>query len=382
MSTPSSGSAGNGAGGERLYVHGDLGGMSEIQQQLVVLSRQLGQLATRFTDSERQRAEEAAIAAAIQAAQKAEEERRKGREVQEWNARMSSLRAVQIALETRSATTTAVGSTADVRQEQEEAAGYFQQTGPSGGPGFRRELTRRGLLDRLGQSSSAQRAEDPFDDGESDVPVGFGFVEGRNHPDDDLMGESDFGVPKGVKWQIPIFDGTTTSWGRFEMEFLMAMRHLRLDSVLSGDKEEVPVADRTISRDRLNAHFGKLKVAKHFAVWSLISSSLKTDADKRVFSVQSHQWLVGRESLLFIVQKPKERSSSLAERFLALAFSRAKILPSSSARSWNCLPHWTRWEYPCTKRLSACTSLTTFPPVTSLSRTTCKVRRSHLHALC
>ena len=75
-------------------------------------------------------------------------------------------------------------------------------------------------------------------------------MEDRNHPDDVLMGESDFGVLKGVKWQIPIFDGTTTSWRRFEMEFLTAMRHLRLDSVLSGDKEEIPVADRTISRER------------------------------------------------------------------------------------------------------------------------------------
>ena len=37
---------------------------------------------------------------------------------------------------------------------------------------------------------------------------------------------------------------------------MMAMRHPRLDSVLSGDKEEVPVADRTISRARLDAHFG------------------------------------------------------------------------------------------------------------------------------
>ena len=33
--------------------------MSEIQQQLAVLSKQLGQLASRFTDSEWQRAEEA-----------------------------------------------------------------------------------------------------------------------------------------------------------------------------------------------------------------------------------------------------------------------------------------------------------------------------------
>ena len=91
MSTPSSGAAGNGAGGEKLDVQKDLGSMSEIQQQLAVLSRQLGQLAPRFTDSERQRAEEAATAAAVQAAQKAEEERRKGQEVQEWNACMSSL---------------------------------------------------------------------------------------------------------------------------------------------------------------------------------------------------------------------------------------------------------------------------------------------------
>ena len=45
------------------------------------------------------------------------------------------------------------------------------------------------------------------------------------------------------------------------MVFLMAMLHLRLDSVLSGDKEEVHVADRTASRDRLKAHYGNSKVA-------------------------------------------------------------------------------------------------------------------------
>ena len=61
------------------------------------------------------------------------------------------------------------------------------------------------------------------------------------------------------------------------------MRHLRLDYVLAVDKEEIPVADRTISRNRLHAHHGSFKVAKHFAVWSLISSYLKTDADKRIF---------------------------------------------------------------------------------------------------
>ena len=129
-----------------------------------------------------------------------------------------------------------------------------------------------------------------MDDGESDVPVGFGSVEDRNHPVDDLMGESaDFEVFKGVKWQIPIYDGKTTSWRHFEMEFLMAMRPLRLDSVLSGDKEEVPVADRTISRDRSNGHYGSSMEAKYFAVLSLISISLKTDADTRVFFSTSHQ---------------------------------------------------------------------------------------------
>ena len=51
------------------------------QQQLSVLSRKNGQLAPRFTDSERQRAEEAANAAAMKAAQKAEEEWKKGWEV-------------------------------------------------------------------------------------------------------------------------------------------------------------------------------------------------------------------------------------------------------------------------------------------------------------
>ena len=84
--------------------------------------------------------------------QKAKNDRRKGRKVQERNARMSSLHAGQIELEGKSGTTTAAGklSTAEEKQEQGEAASYVQRTGPSGGPGFRRELTRRGLLDRLG----------------------------------------------------------------------------------------------------------------------------------------------------------------------------------------------------------------------------------------
>ena len=93
------------------------------------------------------------------------------------------------------------------------------------------------------------------------------------------MGESDVGVLKGVQWQIPVFDGKTTSWRRFEMKFLMAMRHLCLDSVLAGDKEEIPITDRTTSRDHLKAYYDSSKVAKDFAVWRLVSSSLKTDTD-------------------------------------------------------------------------------------------------------
>ena len=69
---------------------------------------------------------------------------------------------------------------------------------------------------------------------------------------------------KRVTWQIPVFGVKKTSWTRFEMEFFMAMPHLRLDFVLVGDKEQIPVADRTISRDRLHAHYGSAKVATHF----------------------------------------------------------------------------------------------------------------------
>ena len=53
--------------------------------------------------------------------------------------------------------------------------------------------------------------------------------------------------------------------------------------MLAGDKEESPVADRTKSRYRLHARYFNSQVVKHFAVWSLIPSSLKADADKREF---------------------------------------------------------------------------------------------------
>ena len=66
-----------------------------IQEQLVALSRQVGQLVARKAESERQRAEKTAIAAAMRVAQKAKEERRKDREVAEWNSRISRILAVR-----------------------------------------------------------------------------------------------------------------------------------------------------------------------------------------------------------------------------------------------------------------------------------------------
>ena len=71
-------------------------------------------------------------------------------------------------------------------------------------------MTRRELLNRLGRSSNAYRAENPFGGGESYVPVGFSSAEDQIHPND-YMSEFDFGVTEGVKSQIPVFYGKTTS---------------------------------------------------------------------------------------------------------------------------------------------------------------------------
>ena len=280
--------------------------------------------------------------------------------------------------------TTAGGrfSTAEEKQEHGEAAGHVLQTGSSEGPDFRWELTRRGLLNRVGRSSNAYRVEDPFGGGESNVPVGFGSAEDQNHPDDAPMGESDFGVLEGVKWQIPVFDGNTTSWRRFEMEILMAMRHLRLDSVLAGDKEEIPVADRTISRNLLPVHYGSSKVAKHFSVWSLISSSLKTDADKRDF---------------FSTKLPVADWDRVAS-FHRAGTQRAKLLPSRQVLSVclqpgkdpaivlgkivELLAAVDEVEIPVHEVFIWLHFVDSIPPVTSLLKTFCKVRRGHQYALC
>ena len=117
--------------------------------------------------------------------------------------------------------------------------GDVLQKGLNEEPDSRREPTRRGLLDRLGLKNNSYRVEGPFGGEEGDIPVDFGSAENQIYSDDDTLGESDFGAMKGVKCQIPIFDAQTTSWRRFKMEFIIAMRHFRLvDSVLDGEKEE------------------------------------------------------------------------------------------------------------------------------------------------
>ena len=71
----------------------------------------------------------------------------------------------------------------------------------------------------------------------------------------------------------------------------MAVWHLRLYFVLGHNKEEMSFADRMNPCERLYAHYGGVNVVKHFALWSLISSALNSDANKSVcFSVLVHQW--------------------------------------------------------------------------------------------
>ena len=51
---------------------------------------------------------------------------------------------------------------------------------------------------------------------------------------------------------------------------------------MRGNREEIPVNDKTIPRERSHAHYGEAQVAKHLAVYITISRVLKSDADKRV----------------------------------------------------------------------------------------------------
>ena len=102
MSTPSSGSAGNGAGGERFDVRGDLEGISKIQHQLAVLCRRGNSrhVLHIVSDKEQMRPHMPLLC---------KQPTKPKKEVQEWNAHMSSLHAVQIPLEEKSGTSTAAG---------------------------------------------------------------------------------------------------------------------------------------------------------------------------------------------------------------------------------------------------------------------------------
>lgn len=62
MSSPRARSAGNRDGNKRMRVRVNLGSTPKIQDQITALYRQLGQLAARIAEGERQRAEETANA--------------------------------------------------------------------------------------------------------------------------------------------------------------------------------------------------------------------------------------------------------------------------------------------------------------------------------
>ena len=99
---------------------------------------------------------------------------------------MSSLVTVKRALEGRSGRT-AAGSRADEKQAQDKARGDIRRTGLNGEPGSRWELTRRGLLDRLGLNSNAYRVEGLLGDGGGNVSIGFGSAYDQVYPDCDAL---------------------------------------------------------------------------------------------------------------------------------------------------------------------------------------------------
>ena len=67
----------------------NLGSMIGIQQHLAALPREIEKLASCFTEGEQRLAEEAAKAAVMRAAQRAQGELRKRGEVAKWISRMS-----------------------------------------------------------------------------------------------------------------------------------------------------------------------------------------------------------------------------------------------------------------------------------------------------
>ena len=157
----------------------------------------------------------------------------------------------------------------------------------------------------------------------------------------------------------------------------MVVRRLRLDSVLSGNKEEISAADRTIPRDRLNAHYGNSKVAKHFAVWSLISSSLTTDADKQVF-LSTKPPVTGWDRVTsFHRAETQEAKLLLSKQLLSARLQPDKNSAIVIGEIVELLAALDEVEIPVHEEFIWLHFVVNLPPVTSLLRAACKVRRRH-----
>ena len=116
----------------------------------------------------------------------------------------------------------------------------------------------------------------------------------------------------------------------------MAMRHLSLDFVLAA-KEEISVADRTSSRDCLYAHYDKLKVARHFAVWNLFK--LVEDRCRYTSFVQyevASGWL--GQGCFFSSCRIWRVKLFRSRQVLSARLQRGKYPGIVIGESWNCLP--------------------------------------------
>ena len=157
------------------------------------------------------------------------------------------------------------------------------------------------------------------------------------------------------------------------MELLRAIRQLRLDSVLAGDKEEIPVADRTISRGHLHAHYGYSKVASHFAVLSLISSSLKTGADKGLFFSTKSPVAGWDRVASFHRTETRGAKALLSRQVLSARLQPGKDSAIIIGEIIELLAELNEVGIPVQKNLSGCTLWTTSPHATSSLRPTCRV---------
>ena len=149
--------------------------------------------------------------------------------------------------------------------QQVGAMGNILPTGLSGEPGAPQESTRGGLLGRLALNSGPQDKEDSSGGGDNGVPV-IG-----------VSSDSPF-----ERFQDYMKNQRPGDVLRHNLSFKV-MAHLRLDSPLDSNKEQMPAADRRISRERLHAYCGEAKVVKHFLYEASFNQRFKKDVRKRVF---------------------------------------------------------------------------------------------------